>query len=346
MLRGDIVKRRLWSLRSFYWTGLVCVPNDCRKSNGCYCKVTRLWRTSSWCSICLYTQVKIGGRSQIAQNSQVRMSRRMDTSSTTQNGLNPGQTLKILWYFSNEICMDIHWQDCYGKDNSRKFYWNLDGKKYQIGNVCLFIENKDYSYRFSWMTYTWLERSRMWLPCGRELMKNVDLDEPTSFLDHVYLGCTQRECKPNEMFCENKDVWITYFCWSNWKITRLGKASRKDRRVVLRHGRTCSKMRWAILRAGKQKSGATYKVSSPCLDDHQFEQEELESVGELSQVCSQIVFIKMLVPGTNWETRHSVVCQQTCKSSHKMDSGMRQTICKIDFIHSSHKWIPTILSCG
>ena len=33
-----------------------------------------------------------------------------------------------------------------------------------------------------------------------KLMKNVDLDEPTSFLDHVYLECTQRECKPNEFF--------------------------------------------------------------------------------------------------------------------------------------------------
>ena len=32
-----------------------------------------------------------------------------------------------------------------------------------------------------------------------------------------------------------------------------------------------------------------YRVSSPCLDDHQFQQEELESVGELSQVCSQSV---------------------------------------------------------
>ena len=29
----------------------------------------------------------------------------------------------------------------------------------------------------------------------KKLMKNVDLDEPPSFLDHVYLGCTQRECK-------------------------------------------------------------------------------------------------------------------------------------------------------
>ena len=32
-----------------------------------------------------------------------------------------------------------------------------------------------------------------------------------------------------------------------------------------------------------------YKVSHPCLDDHQCKQEELESVVELSEVCSQIV---------------------------------------------------------
>ena len=28
-------------------------------------------------------------------------------------------------------------------------------------------------------------------PMWKKLMKDVDLDEPTSFLDHVYLGCTQ-----------------------------------------------------------------------------------------------------------------------------------------------------------
>ena len=32
-----------------------------------------------------------------------------------------------------------------------------------------------------------------------------------------------------------------------------------------------------------------YKVSNPCLDDHQIKKEELESVGELSEVCSQMV---------------------------------------------------------
>ena len=32
-----------------------------------------------------------------------------------------------------------------------------------------------------------------------------------------------------------------------------------------------------------------YKVSTPCIGDHHFKEEELKSVGELSQVCSQIV---------------------------------------------------------
>ena len=32
-----------------------------------------------------------------------------------------------------------------------------------------------------------------------------------------------------------------------------------------------------------------YKVSTPCIDDHHFKEENMKSVGELSQVCSEIV---------------------------------------------------------
>ena len=35
-------------------------------------------------------------------------------------------------------------------------------------------------------------------PTWKILMKDVDLGEPTSFLDHVYLGCTQRECQTSQ----------------------------------------------------------------------------------------------------------------------------------------------------
>ena len=37
-----------------------------------------------------------------------------------------------------------------------------------------------------------------------------------------------------------------------------------------------------------KKAEELYTVSSPCLDDHHTKKEELESVGELSEVCSQI----------------------------------------------------------
>ena len=39
-------------------------------------------------------------------------------------------------------------------------------------------------------------------PMWKKLMKIVDLDEPTSFLDLVYWGCTQRDCTPNELTIE------------------------------------------------------------------------------------------------------------------------------------------------
>ena len=40
------------------------------------------------------------------------------------------------------------------------------------------------------------------VPMSKKMMENVDIDEPTSFLGHVYLGCTQRQCKPNETTIE------------------------------------------------------------------------------------------------------------------------------------------------
>ena len=40
-------------------------------------------------------------------------------------------------------------------------------------------------------------------PTWKILTKDVGLGEPTSFLDHVYLGCTQRECQNSKDIVEN-----------------------------------------------------------------------------------------------------------------------------------------------
>ena len=40
-------------------------------------------------------------------------------------------------------------------------------------------------------------------PMWKLFNKEVDLGEPTSFLDHVYLGCTQRQCEISKNTVDN-----------------------------------------------------------------------------------------------------------------------------------------------
>ena len=40
-------------------------------------------------------------------------------------------------------------------------------------------------------------------PMWKALNKEVDLGEPTFFLDHVYLGCTQRQCEVSQNIEDN-----------------------------------------------------------------------------------------------------------------------------------------------
>ena len=82
-----------------------------------------------------------------------------------------------------------------------------------------------------------------------------------------------------------------YICWSNWEIANMGQTLRKNFIVVPRHGKTCWKMCWSVLRIGKQKRLSNYtKFRILCLDDHQLGQAGGTRIsGELSEVCSQIV---------------------------------------------------------
>ena len=68
----------------------------------------------------------------------------------------------------------------------------------------------------------------------RKLMKNVDLDEPTSFLDHVYLGCTERECKVNEKVIDQyREMFESRIsAAATEKLLGQGKTSRKNSLLV------------------------------------------------------------------------------------------------------------------
>ena len=58
-----------------------------------------------------------------------------------------------------------------------------------------------------------------------------------------------------------------------------------------------------------------HRVSTPCIEDHHFEEEELKSVGELSKVSSQIV-LKCLYLARVGKTRYSMVSERTCTINH------------------------------
>ena len=126
-------------------------------------------------------------------------------------------------------------------------------------------------------------------PMWKVLNKEVDLGEPTSFLDHVYLGCTQRQCQIS------KDIVDNYRTMFESRIS-AGGAEKLPFPQNLRisswsydmagHAKKCVERYCELANKTTQQ---LYKVSTPCIDDHHFKEEEMKSVGELSQVCSQIV---------------------------------------------------------
>ena len=175
---GGHCERRLWSLRSFNWTRLICVPDDCCKNHGRYCKITRLWWTSSWRSICQYSG-KIGRCSKIAQNSKIRMSRYLRRI--------PRHKWPKSWATIEELVIPLE-RNLYGHP-SVGLLWerqveeeNLDGKESQFGNVCSLIGNKGYFCQCMWTNSTWLTKCRNWLPCGRRWWKMWTLMNRHHFL--------------------------------------------------------------------------------------------------------------------------------------------------------------------
>ena len=140
------------------------------------------------------------------------------------NGRNHGQTLKILWFFSNEIYTDTHKQDCHGKKHFEDVLvgaWM--GKSTKLGMSVCSIENKDHSYRKTWTTWKCMARKQSMAPMWNKSMKNVDFDEPSIF--GMYSTWMQTEWNSRI----HKDVWITYFCRSNWKVTRMWKSLTQQR---------------------------------------------------------------------------------------------------------------------
>ena len=121
-------------------------------------------------------------------------------------------------------------------------------------------------------------------------MKDVDLGEPTSFLDHVYLGCTQRESQIS------RNIVDTYRCMFESMISAGAVKNYqflRNRMHIFLHGpmtwKVMQRSAWEYCELANKTTQQLYKVATPCIDDHQFKEEEMGSFREFTTVCSQIV---------------------------------------------------------
>ena len=188
-------------------------------------------------------------------------------------GEHHGPVWKTKSFLLSQICTVILWQDYCGKviwENpiaarlERGFQLGMlirtPWKRVNLICVC------------GWHKIGWKE-TKHW-SYVESMNKEVYLGEPTSFLDHVYLGCSQRQCKISQNIV---DKYRTMFesrisaggveklpfpqnlRLSSWSYDMAG------------HAKKCVE-RYCEL--PNKKTQQLYKVSTPCIDDHHFKKKQ------------------------------------------------------------------------
>ena len=140
-------------------------------------------------------------------------------------------------------------------------------------------------------------------------MNEVDLGNPHRSLTTFFFGCTQRVCQTSKDIVDNLGNMFEsrISAGAKEKLLYSGNLTPRTEGHTKKCVERCSEL-------ANKTTQQLYKVATPCLDDHQFKEEELGFVGELSNVCS-------LVFGTHWYTRHFMVCEQICPCCHQMDQS-------------------------
>ena len=126
-------------------------------------------------------------------------------------------------------------------------------------------------------------------PMWKGLNKEVDLGEPTSFLDHVYLGCTQRQREIS------KDIVDNYRAMFESRISAGELKNYHTLRIfVFLHGL----MIWKVMRRNvwndivsqqKRRLNNSFKYLLHASMTTTLKKKKKKSVGESGQVCCQIV---------------------------------------------------------
>ena len=231
---------------------------------------------------------KNGRCSKIIENSQIGMSRHLDSSTTTQMawimvqyGRSSRSSLPkcVRSSFGRTFLWKAIWEDPIEAwlGESSKLGMSLCTPWKRVVLVCVcgwhkigWKETKHFSYVESTQQRSWFGRTNIF---------------PWSCIS----GMSSKTMWNKQGYCwqlQNHD-WIQNFRRSNWKVTMLGNIRISSWSYSMEgHAKKCVERYCELANKPTQQ---LYKVSTPCIDDHNFKEQELKSVGELSKVCSQIV---------------------------------------------------------
>ena len=241
-------------------------------------------------AVSAYTQVKMEDAHKLFKKIQNRSVQTFGFVYHDTNGQNRGPVWKTQSFLLKGICTGHPLAGLLCKRQFEKILLKHGWEKVPHWE-CLFVHREQGLFLSVYVDDIKLAGKKQNLdPMWKLLNKEVDLGEPTSFLDHVYLGCTQRQCEISKDIVDNyrtmfespisaerteKLPFPQNLRISSWSYDMEGHAKKCVERYCELANKTTQQL---------------YIVSTPCIDDHHFKEEEMKSVGELSPVCSQIVF--------------------------------------------------------
>ena len=292
-------KRRFGVLCSIHWTKIFSISNDSSKSQGCHLQIARLRWTSGGRSIGLYPS-KNWRCSHIIENSKNRISRHLDSSTTTQMAyimVQYGRPSRSSWAKSVRSSS--------GSLVMGKAIWESPievrlGESFQLRMLIRTpSERVILIYVCGWHTIGWKETKHQ---SNMESTQQRSRFGRTNIFPWSWKIGLHSKTMPNKQRCcgqLHNHVWIENFRGENWKASVLWDFSYLL--MVLWYGRSCEEMRGAILWAVKQEDSTTLQR---IYSMHRWPPLQRRR----NEICWRIVTCmlsnssEMLVLGTNWTT--------------------------------------------
>ena len=174
-----------------------------------------------------------------------------------------------------------------------------------------------------------VKESRIWVPCGRNWRTWLVLENPHHFLTTCTGDAQNVNANRTRTLLRNTERCSNHEFLQEPLRNYLGGRSREK---------------------GACKDVATWPIRtlSKC-SKSQLPITSKGSTGNSWWIVQSLLSNRPEMPKfiTNWCPWHSVVCKQTCKSSHKMNKSLWQTLGSfVGLLQSSHEWPQKGLSCG